>query len=73
VRLVKRLPSGTVDEVLVISPPTETGPGRAVWSQRVRGTTRLEPVREEIIRTHALYAARVRNAHLYQMREEPGE
>jgi hypothetical protein len=71
VRLVKRLPSGTVDEVLEISAPDDTGPGRAVWSQRVRGTTRVEPVRDEIVRTQALFTVRVRNAHLSGMREEP--
>ncbi len=69
-RLVKRLPSGTVDEMIDISPPNENGPGDCLWAQRVRGTTRLETARQETIRTQARYAAIIRDARFAGMKVE---
>ncbi|OHB73586.1 MAG: hypothetical protein A2V70_01180 [Planctomycetes bacterium RBG_13_63_9] len=60
-RLVKRLPSGTVDEMIDITPPNSNGPGDCLWAQRVRGTTRLETARKETIRTQARFNAIVRD------------
>ncbi len=68
--LVKRLPSGTIDEVLDITEPTAEGPGKAVWYQRRQGTVRLELVRQLDVPTVAHYACRLRDAHMAGMKRE---